>query len=303
MYKKYNKILLLLFKSLAIRGVSPEYPNTDNPTGVIGMMRCMRPLPVFLVAVVALILGVAALVGCTSDGGAQVIPIPFDDAKIIIELNATDGDVGIQVFLDGEPWENVKIFSPDGQIFEVNGTGNLKELGLTELFFESNEPSLDELPLDEFLAMFPEGEYEFEGLTVEGDNLVGTATLTHDIPCGPEIVSPAEGAVVNPNNTVIEWEEVTNKLGPDGECDDSSEIEIFGYQVIVEREDPLRVFSVDLPASAREVTVPSEFLESGTEYKFEVLAIEERGIGERGNQTISESFFCTDPLTPCLDTE
>lgn len=264
MYKKYYKLLLLF---------------------IIGF------LPFFII-------------GCNNDGKAQGIQIPFGDTKIIIEFNSTGEDAGIQVFLDGEPWENVKIFSPDGQIFEVQGSGNLKELGLTELFFESNEPSLDELPLDEFLAMFPEGDYQFEGLTVEGDNLVGTATLTHDIPCGPEILSPAEGAVVNPNNTtVIEWEEVTNKLGPDGECDDSSEIEIFGYQVIVEREDPLRVFSVDLPASAREVTVPSEFLEPDTEYDFEVLAIEERGIDEPGNQTISEGFFCTDPLTPCLDTE
>ena len=26
----------------AVRGVSPEYPNTDNPRGVIGMVRYMR---------------------------------------------------------------------------------------------------------------------------------------------------------------------------------------------------------------------------------------------------------------------
>jgi len=292
MYKKCNKIVHLLFKSLAIRGVSPEYPNTDNPTGVIGMMRCMRLLPVFLVTVVALILGVAVLVSC-KDGGAQVIQIPFDDARIIIELNATDGDVGIQVFLDGEAWNEVTIVSPDGMIFEVKGEGSLKELGLTELFFESNEPSFDELPLEEFLALFPEGEYSFIGKTVEGDELVGTATFTHNIPAGPEIVSPAEGAVLDPDMpVVIEWDPVTDPFPGT----DSEGIEIVRYQVIVEREEPqpLLVFSVDLPASASQVTVSPEFIEPGTAYKFEVLAIE-----AGGNQTISESFFCTDPLTPC----
>jgi hypothetical protein len=224
--------------------------------------------------------------------------IPFADARIKIEFNSTAEDVGIQVFLDGEAWKKVRIFSPGGKIFQVNGNGSLKALGLTELFFESQEPSLDELPLDEFLALFPEGDYQFQGITVEGDSLVGTATLTHDIPCGPEIMSPAEGDTVDPNNTKIEWESVTNMVNPGtGQCGGAAS-EIVGYQVIVERDDPLRTFSVDLPASATDVVVPPEFLESGTEYKFEVLAIE---VSE--NQTISESFFCTDPLTPCPEPE
>jgi hypothetical protein len=67
-------------------------------------------------------------------------------------------------------------------------------------------------------------------------------------------------------------------------------IEIGGYQVIVELPEPLRVFSVDLPASVTSVTVPPEFLRPGAEYKFEVLAIA-RGGGR--NQTITESSFTT----------
>lgn len=42
-------------------------------------------------------------------------------------------------------------------------------------------------------------------------------------------------------------------------------IEIARYQVIVELPEPLRVFSVDLPASVTAVTVPPEFLGPGTE--------------------------------------
>ena len=257
----------------------------------------MKRINILSTLAIGLAVGVLSFAGAPPECRSQD-EIALSDARIKIEFNSTAEDVGIQVFLDREAWKKVKIFSPDGKIFQVNGNGSLKGLGLTELFFESQEPSLDELPLEEFLVLFPEGEYEFQGLTVEGDSLVGTATLTHDIPCGPIIVSPAEGDTVDPNNTKIEWESVENKVNlGTGQCG-SEASEIAGYQVIVERDEPLRTFSVDLPALATDVKVPPEFLESGTEYKFEVLAIE-----VSGNQTISESFFCTDPLTPCPESK
>jgi hypothetical protein len=63
-------------------------------------------------------------------------------------------------------------------------------------------------------------------------------------------------------------------------------VHIVGYQVVVTREDPLRVLSVDLPAGARRLPVPAEFLQRGVEYKAEVLAIE-----ASGNQTLTEIAF------------
>jgi hypothetical protein len=241
----------------------------------IGKKRQIRLLAVLLVPVVALIMGADA----PESGAAE----RFDDTKIIIELNATDRDAGIQVFLDGEPWKEVEIISPDEEILEVEADGNLLDFGLTELFFESNEPPFDELPLDEFLELFPAGIYRFKGRTVEGVRLRGAARLTHVIPAGPDLVSPEEGEEVDPNDTVIEWEPVTERFIGSGN------IKIVGYQVVVEREDPLRVFSVDVSADTTMVTIPPEFLEPGTDYKFEVLAIE-----ESGNQTISEREFETE---------
>jgi hypothetical protein len=227
--------------------------------------------------------------------GAKKGRIPFEASRIIIEFNSTAQDVGIQVFLDGEAWKKVQIVGPDGKITEIMGKGNVRNIGLSELFFEGDEPALADLPLDQFLALFPEGEYKFFGKGVEGEDLTGTATFTHVIPCGPEIVSPPEGAELDPNNIVIKWNAVPHKVNLEtGKCDDASNIEILGYQVTVERENPLRTFSVDLPASVTRVRVPRTFLEPGTEYKIEVLAIE-----TGRNQTITESFFCTEPLTPC----
>ena len=244
------------------------------------MKRHIRILSVFLVAMVALILSGAA-------PKAWAAEIPFSKAKIIIEFNSTGNDVGVQVLLDGEPWKRVKIESPSGnQLLDIISSGSLRKQGLTELFFESSEPSLDEVPLDVFLARFPEGKYEFEGITVEGDELAGKAMLTHVIPAGPVILSPQEGDQVDPNNLVISWEPVTEKIAGSGK------LKIVSYQVIVERTDndqlgaALRTFDIRLPATSdpiQSVTVPPEFLEPRTQYKFEVLGIE-----AGGNQTITE---------------
>jgi hypothetical protein len=229
-------------------------------------------------ATLALALGTAAP-GLWAEEEKAKAPIPFDEARLIIEFNATDEDIGVQLFLDGEAWKSLKLFAPRGRkILDVFTKGSLGALGLTEFFLESEEPTLDELSLEEFFALFPEGNYTFIGETVEGEKIAGTARFTHTVPDAPELIAPAEGAVVNPANTVIRWEAV----------DDPPGSEIVAYEVIVEREDPFRMFSVHVPATATSVTVPAEFLEPDTEYDFEVLAIE-----AGGNQTISESSFVT----------
>jgi hypothetical protein len=204
-------------------------------------------------------------------------PIRLADATLIVEVNATDGDAGLQVFLDGEAWRSMRISSPNGRtILDVHARARLSRYGLTELFSESSEPPFDRFPLSRFKRLFPEGRYRFAGETVEGRRLVGAASLSHDIPDGPEITSPPAGATVPREGLVAVWKPVTERGG----------IDIAGYRAIVEREDPLRVFSVDLAASATSVTIPPEYLEPGTRYKLEVQAIE-----ASGNQTLTERAF------------
>ena len=213
----------------------------------------------------------------------QQSEIPLSTARIIIEFNSSANDVGVQVLLDGEPWQFLRINSPDGRkILDITSSKSLKQQGLTELFFESSEPSLDEVPLADFLARFPEGKYEFEGRTIEGDKLDGEATFSHVIPAGPVILSPGEGDEVDPNNVLIRWAPVTQKIAGSGQ------LVIVGYQVVVEGGNPARRFDVTLSAAARSVKVSPEFLEPGTDYTFEILAIE---VG--GNQTITEGSFVT----------
>ena len=70
----------------------------------------------------------------------------------------------------------------------------------------------------------------------------------------------------------------------------SGPLVVVAYQVVVDGGDPSRRFDVTVAAkpTTMSVTVPPQFLEPGTEYTFEVLAIE---VG--GNQTITEGFFAT----------
>lgn len=213
--------------------------------------------------------------------------IPFSTTKIIIETNATDGDAGIQISVDAAGWTLLEVFDPNGtKIFEVSASGSVGEQGVTELFFESEEPSLEEVPFTDLFTRFPAGNYSFVGTTVDGKKLSGKANLTHAIPAGPQILAPAEGASLGATSAVvIAWQPVSSAFPGT-----SAAVNVVAYQVIVERlkSQPAKVYSVVVPASVTQVTVPAEFFQSSGDYKFEILAID---IG--GNQTISESSFKT----------
>jgi hypothetical protein len=222
-------------------------------------------LPILLAAVAVPTLGVEA----------KKPTMPFEAVKIIIEFNATDQDAGIQISLDAEAWKTVSVIDPNGhKIFAVSPKRTLKTLGGSELFLESDEPGLADVPLTDLFDQFPEGTYTFIGKSPDGESLESTATLSHKIPDGPTIVSPA---TFDPAHAVIAWNAVTTPAG----------IDIAGYEVIIEKDD-FHVFDIKVPGTTLEVTIPPEFLEPATQYTFEVLAID-----KGGNQTITSTTFTT----------
>lgn len=214
----------------------------------------------------------------------QVVKIA--DARLKFEINATDLDGGVQVFLDADQWKRMSIFDPDGRrIFTTLTDGVMAKQGGTELFLESAEPSFEDLPLQQLLARWPAGRYQFRGVGLNGETLKGSALLTHDLPEGPKLVSPIEGGEVqDPDHTVVRWRGVP---APNGSP-------IIGYQVLIVGPDtrirslPNVALDVMMPPTARRLRVPPGFLQPATEYEWEVLAIE-RG----GNQTLSSSTFVT----------
>ncbi len=208
--------------------------------------------------------------------------VKLDEAEVFFEINDTDGDAGIQMFLDGEGWRRMKVFDPDGKlVLDVKGKGAIRQQGLTELFFESAEPSFEVQPLEEFLALHPPGKYIFEGTTTEGEPLTGMDRLSHRLPGAPLLVFPVEEAV-DPENAEFVWEAVADPAGG----------EIVSYNVVVECEgEEERVLDVTVGPETTSLTVPPEFLEQEEfdECKWEVLAIE-----NSGNRTISEAEFEVD---------
>jgi hypothetical protein len=227
---------------------------------------------VVLIGVAAASAAAVAASGGDAAPAAKAKPIKYAAADLFIETNATDGDIGLQLFMDAEPWDSFKLFDPNGRklIQKSSTEGRLRGWGLTEYFFETDEPSFDEVPVREFKKRFPAGKYTFRGRTVDGRKLVGSDRLSHLIPDGPVITSPTEGAVLDRNNVVVSWEPVTEPAG----------VKIASYEVIVEIGD--RNLDLRVPPNVTSVSVPPEFLTPGAKVLGEVLAKE-----RSGNQTIT----------------
>lgn len=218
-------------------------------------------------------------------------------AKLYVEYNATDEDLGVHGAFDDHGWSELCVYAPNGeQILSVQPLSQLGTLTLAGIFFESREPEVSEFSFAELEANFPEGEYAVRGLTYDGMALVGTATFSHNIPAAPVITAPALAedeesaaeALVSAAGLVIAWEDVTETV-------DGDPVVITGYEVIVTKvahEDAhgysRPVYDVHVPADRNRLGVAPEFLEPDTLYELEVLALE-----ESGNQTIAVGFFQT----------
>jgi hypothetical protein len=256
-----------------------------------------RSFPVLLFAALL----AAALVFAGSRSGEQMralaatssaADVPLKDTKLNIEHNATDRDTGFQGFVDSEGWQRLDVRGPAGDVLAFEGRGTLGELGLTELFFETVEPENADVPIDKMLAKLPEGNYTIGGPAQENGKSAGQtsgkAWLTHDIPKGPKLISPKEGATMPVHGVVARWKPVSKTIT-------GKPVKIIAYQLIIEKDvEPHRHMigklglSVYLPRSVTRIAVPNGFLQRRTAYKWEVLAIE-----RSGNQTLSSGSFRT----------
>jgi len=228
-------------------------------------------------AVTAIGLTIGLTSAAPSGPKSKPADVPLEIATIHWEYNATAQDLGVHVFLDGEDWKKLKITNPNGKvIFAVKGLGPYKQLGLTELFFEGAEPDLADFPLEDLLALFPEGTYTFSGKTVDGESIGGTSEFTHAIPDGPHATATVTG-----NSVRISWTPVS--APPPGFPDET--IDVVSYQVLVPE-----TLDVIVPASVLSLSLPSEYVAAlpAGEHPFEVLAID-----RSGNQTTSEGSFVT----------
>ncbi len=219
-------------------------------------------------------------------------------ARLYIEDNAADGDIGVHGSFDDHAWRVLCVFAPDGtELLSVEPNGKVGELGVASIFFESNEPDYEEFDYDDLVAAFPEGNYVARGMTADGAPLFGAARFSTVVPLPPTILTPdtiqdEDGnlPVVDPSDLVVTW-------APSTRSRDGRAVTIAGYQVILVNESfggnndsfATPIYDVRVGADVTRLPVPPEFLEPDTVYELEVIAIE-----DSGNQTIAgASFFRT----------
>ena len=236
--------------------------------------------------------------------------IEWEEAEVFFELNDTDGDLGIHALIDGEEWKRLRIRdTKDRPILGVSVRGRLRRQGMTEIFFESAEPTFDELAPETFFARFPEGTYEIEGISLDGLEIEGEAEITHAMPAPPiptvngipaasqcDDEEPGYDApVIEADEHVIAWQPVTMTHSSLGRPQNAPGLVVVNYEVVVEAEletaageEFTSIFSVILPPGVTAMTIPAEFLEQSDTFKYEVLVRE-----ESWNQTAFESCFLT----------
>lgn len=269
-----------------------------------------RAVPALLLAAIAAGPGTA---GATEPCG------DFGECKAIIEINASDGDIGFHFLMDGEDLIEGRIDGPDGaKVFQEKAKGPLAEQTLTETFVESAEPLCWNSPeaepgeeivtLDEFLDRWPAGTYLFSGKGEGGEKAEGETELTYELPAAP--------ASLAFDGTTITWTAGTDL----GNCASTFELGLLVQTVLpvhpmnvvvdawevvlvpdVEDGDPLGQlpFSVRVPGDATlAVSVPPEYLAAlpaDTAVKIEVGAI-----GGEDNATFTEADgFCVNVDQGC----
>jgi hypothetical protein len=237
----------------------------------------------------------------------------FGECKALIEINATDGDIGFHFLMDGDDLNSGRLFDPLGaKLFEDEAKGDLRDQKLTELFAESaeplcwfnpEEPDEEVVTLEEFLARWLAGTYLFTGMGDGGEKSEGETELTHEIPAAP--------ANVAFDGSVISWA-AGNDLG---KCASHAELNalvtadvlpvhpesvpVVAWEIVLEPDvadgDPTGnlVFSIRVAGGIepKQVTVPADYLGSlpaNTPVKIEVGAI-----GANDNATFTEvGGFC-----------
>jgi hypothetical protein len=237
--------------------------------------------------------------------------LEWEEAYIFFELNNTDGDLGIHAKVDGEEWKHLWMKdAANRRLLGVATNGRLRRQGLTEIFFESAEPTFDELAPETFFRRFPEGTYKIKGISLDGVGISGDTGVTHAIPAPPEPTIngiPAalqcddeepgfDAPVIEADDYVIAWNPVTMTHPSLGDPRGAPGLAVVNYEVVVEAEletgdgeEFTSIFSVILPPDVTAMTIPAEFLEQSDSFKYEVLVRE-----ASWNQTAIESCFLTE---------
>jgi hypothetical protein len=255
----------------------------------------------------------------------------FGECKVLVEVNASDGDIGFHFLGDADDLRAMRIDGPNGEkVFENRAFGPLGDQFITENFGESAEPLCwfdpeeeddwdDVVTLREFVDRWVAGTYVFRGKGENGEKLSGETELTFNLPAAP--------TEIEFDGTFISWEPGTdlgNCAPQDVEEAEDNGVEpiedvldiiadpefvtVAAFEVVLEPDvedgDPIadEIFRVRVSASTTTVDVPMHYLMSlpdDTPVKIEVGAI---GLDDNATFT-EEDGFCVNEVEGCEDEE
>lgn len=265
----------------------------------------------------------AAITGLVGGGaGIANATQPCDDfgeCKALVEINASDGDIGFHFLMDGDALIYGALFNPKHRkIFTYYPRRELRRQTSTELFQESAEPPCsddvaeegdDVVTLAEFTNRWRTGTYYFFGINSDWEPQFGESELTFDLPAAPaDVEYEAEEDDEGDIEGEISWDEGDDLGECSGDLDklvrygvvaDPEDVDVALWEVVLEPDvedgDILgsMKYTVRIPyadeygvPTEREVEVPDDYLEtlpSDTPAKAEVGAI-----GFDDNATFSE---------------
>ena len=289
----------------------------------------MKAIQVMLKDVIALAAITCISVGLNQANAEEPCPPEgdIDECKVLIEINASDGDMGFHFLGDADDLRSMRIDDPNGaKVFENQAFGPLAKQKLTENFGESAEPLCwpdpeadpedveDMVTLREFRETWDPGTYEFTGKGEGGEKLSGETELTYDLPAAPQNVALAGGTITwMAGNDLGHCAPLADEgFGIETVAEvldiitDPALVAVAAYEVVMEPDvddgDAIgdEVFTVRVSGGTFAVDVPALYLLSlplDTPVKIEVGAI---GFGDNATFT-EEDGFCINEDEGCED--
>lgn len=268
---------------------------------------------------------------CLCGVGISTVPATepcddFDECKVLIEINSSDGDIGFHWLGDAGDLRSMRIKDPNGaRVFSNKASGPLREQKLTETFGESAEPlcwpdpdadpeDLEEIvTLRDFRDVWEPGRYVFVGKGDEGEKLRGETVLTYDLPAAPQDVDLSGGVITwIAGNDLGNCAPLAGGIGQETIAEvldiiaDPVLVPVAAYEVVLEPDvadgDPTGSlkYTIRVPGDTFAVEVPALYLASLPDdipVKVEVGAI-----GMDDNATFTEKDgFCVNEVSGCED--
>ena len=189
----------------------------------------------------------------------------FDDAEIVFEQNATDGDAEVVIVAKLEErdagMQRFWLFGPNGNvIYKFSAPKNSNNLGGREIVVESPEPT----DITIVKQAYTEGTYTFVAKSFDKEWFLGQADLSHDLP-DVSITFPIADSDVPVSMFNVAWTAVTDST------------EKFIVELGNEDSDLGEELQVEIPADRNSFRAPEEWIEAGSEYQISVGIVNEHG--------------------------